>query len=89
MRSSYPAVKIGRMAVAAKYARNGFGKLMIQSVREMLISGRQQTGCRFVAVDAYRDAIDFYRRNKFDFLTCEDENDKTRLMYFDLNSIAE
>jgi hypothetical protein len=46
-----------------------------------------QTGCRFLTVDAYQNAVDFYIRNKFDFLTTEDESDKTRLMYFDLNNI--
>ena len=87
LRSSYPAVKIGRLAVSKKYAGSGFGKLMIQIVREMFVSGTQQTGCRFVTVDAYRNATDFYLRNEFAFLTGDDENDKTRLMYFDLSNI--
>jgi hypothetical protein len=87
LRSSYPAVKIGRLAVSMKYAHSGFGKLMIQIVREMLIADTQQTGCRFLTVDAYQNAVDFYIRNKFDFLTTEDENEPTRLMYFDLNNI--
>jgi GNAT superfamily N-acetyltransferase len=87
LRSSYPAVKIGRLAVSKKYAHSGFGKLMIQIVREMLVADTQQTGCRFLTVDAYQNAVNFYLRNKFDFLTAEDENEPTRLMYFDLNNI--
>jgi hypothetical protein len=87
LRSSYPAVKIGRLAVSKKYAHSGFGKLMIRIVREMLIADTQQTGCRFLTVDAYQNAVDFYIRNNFDFLTIEDENEHTRLMYFDLNNI--
>jgi hypothetical protein len=87
LRSSYPAVKIGRLAVSKKYAHSGFGKLMIRIVREMLIADTQQTGCRFLTVDAYQNALDFYIRNNFDFLTTEDENEHTRLMYFDLNNI--
>ena len=41
----------------------------------------------FLLNDAKKDVIDFYTRNKFEFLTSEDENDDTRLMYLDLNSI--
>ncbi|MDR2469122.1 MAG: GNAT family N-acetyltransferase [Tannerella sp.] len=87
LRSSYPAVKIGRLAVSKKYAGSGFGRLMIQIVREMFVTDTQQTGCRFVTVDAYRNAADFYIHNRFDFLTGDDENEPTRLMYFDLNNI--
>jgi GNAT superfamily N-acetyltransferase len=87
LRSSYPAVKIGRLAVSKKYAGSGFGRLMIDIVMKMLVSDTQQTGCRFVTVDAYRNAVDFYIRNEFDFLTGDDENEPTRLMYFDLNNI--
>ena len=89
LRSSYPAVKIGRLAVSKKYAGSGFGRLMIQIVRKIFVSDTQQTGCRFVTVDAYRNATDFYIRNEFDFLTNEDESEKTRLMYFDLNNIPQ
>ncbi|MDR2465792.1 MAG: GNAT family N-acetyltransferase [Prevotellaceae bacterium] len=88
LRSSYPAVKIGRLAVSKKYVSSGFGKLMIQIVWRIFVSDTQQTGCRFITVDAYRNATDFYIRNRFDFLTGEDESDKTRLMYFDLNNIS-
>jgi GNAT superfamily N-acetyltransferase len=87
LRSSYPAVKIGRLAVSKKYAGSGFGRLIIQIVRRIFVSDMQQAGCRFITVDAYRNATSFYARNHFDFLTDEDESDKTRLMYFDLNNI--
>ncbi|MDR2475246.1 MAG: GNAT family N-acetyltransferase, partial [Bacteroidales bacterium] len=52
LRSSYPAVKIGRLAVSKKYAGKGFGRLMIDIVMKMFVSDTQQTGCRFVTVDA-------------------------------------
>ena len=87
MRSSHPSVKIGRLAVAKKYENIGFGRLIIRTVREKFVSENQPTGCRFITVDAIKNAVDFYVRNKFEFLTSEDENDNTRLMYMDLNSI--
>jgi GNAT superfamily N-acetyltransferase len=83
LRSSYPAVKIGRLAVSKKYSSIGFGSLMIDIVMKMFVTYTQQTGCRFLTVDAYRNAADFYIRNEFDFLTDDDENEPTRLMYFD------
>ncbi|MDR0792965.1 MAG: GNAT family N-acetyltransferase [Chitinophagaceae bacterium] len=87
LRSIYPAVKIGRLAVAKDYARRGFGKLILQTVREMYSSQTQPSGCRFLTVDAYQNAIPFYQRHLFNFLTSEDENEKTRLMYYDLQAI--
>jgi predicted GNAT family N-acyltransferase len=74
IRSSYPAVKIGRLAVDKKYESNGFGRLMIQIAREKFTSNTPDTGCRFITVDAKKNALDFYVRNKFDFLTSEDES---------------
>jgi hypothetical protein len=59
----------------------------LKRIKEIFISDTPQTGCRFLTVDTYQNAVDFYIRNKFDFLTTEDESDKTRLMYFDLNNI--
>ena len=89
MRSSYPAVKIGRLAVSHKYENNGFGRLILQTVKKKFVAENQQTGCRFVTVDAKKDVVDFYTKNLFDFLTSEDENENTRLMYFDLNSLQQ
>ena len=59
LRSSYPAAKIGRLAVSKQYAGKGFGRLMIQIVREMFVNDTQKTGCRFVTVDAYQNAVNF------------------------------
>jgi hypothetical protein len=56
-RRNYPAVKIGRLAVA---------------------------GCRFITVDAYQNALGFYQKNGFAFLTEQDETEATRAMYLDL-----
>ena len=40
-------------------------------------------------VDAYAAAIPFYLKQKFVPLTVEDEGAETRLLYFDLNDIAD
>lgn len=46
-------------------------------------------GCRFLTVDAYADAIPFYIKNGFVPLNEEDAGAVTRLLYFDLATIAD
>jgi GNAT superfamily N-acetyltransferase len=86
-RRTYPAVKIGRLAVSKKYAGNGIGQFLILSIREMYINEQHHAACRFVTVDAYRSALSFYERNDFRYLTTKDIDDNTRIMYFDLKAI--
>jgi len=86
-RKTYPAVKIGRLAVAKKYAGLGLGKQLLLSVREMYIYEPHHAGCRFITVDAYRSALDFYEKNRFRYLTTKDKDEDTRAMYFDLKAV--
>jgi GNAT superfamily N-acetyltransferase len=72
--------------VAKKYAGMGLGSYIVLAVREMY-NKSQQAGCRFLTVDAYRNALPFYQKNKFLFLTNQDIHDTTRTMYFDLKAI--
>ena len=87
-RKSYPAVKIGRLAVSTKYANSGFGKLIIRIVKEMYAHLKQQAGFRFITVDAYQNALEFYKKNGFDFLTEKDAQEQTRTMYLDLKAFV-
>ena len=41
----------------------------------------------FITVDAYLSAIDFYRKNGFKELTKKEEDDHTRLMFFDMMDV--
>ncbi|MDR0693698.1 MAG: GNAT family N-acetyltransferase [Prevotellaceae bacterium] len=86
-RRSYPAVKIGRLAVAKKHAGKGLGSRIILTIQNMYINESQRAGCRFLIVDAYRDALPFYQKKDFKFLTEQDCNDDTRIMYFDLKTV--
>jgi predicted GNAT family N-acyltransferase len=86
-RRSYPAVKIGRLAVAKTHTGIGLGKRIILAIKSMYINEPQRAGCRFLMVDAYHDALPFYEKSKFKFLTEQDKNDDTRTMYFDLKAI--
>lgn len=83
--SSMPAVKIGRLGVSSERRGAGIGTVVLDYLKTWFIVGNK-TGCRFLVVDAYNrpEAMSFYRRNGFEFLTSSDEADATRIMYFDL-----
>lgn len=85
--SSMPAVKIGRLATVLKYQDKGVGKKTLDLIKMWFTDGNK-TGCRFIIIDALNTekVLAFYRRNGFDFLDSHSasDNDKTRLMFFDL-----
>ena len=82
-RRSYPSAKIGRLAVAKDYAREGLGSQILEYDKYFMVT-EPKLGCRFLTVDAYAKAADFYHKNKFEYFTMLDTLDSTRLMYFDL-----
>jgi hypothetical protein len=73
--------------VAKTHTGIGLGKRIILAIKNMYINEPRRAGCRFLMVDAYRDALPFYEKNKFKFLTEQDKNEDTRTMYFDLKAI--
>lgn len=81
--NSYPSVKIGRLAVSEEFAGQSFGSKILSLVKT-IFTNNNNTGCRYITVDAYAVAIPFYQKNGFTFLTLDDEGEDTRLMYFDL-----
>lgn len=85
--SSQPAVKIGRFAVAREWQRSGVGGRLLDYLKDWFTDGNK-TGCRYIIVDAYKDAVPFYAKNGFDMLSDRDIDHDTRLMYFDLITVA-
>lgn len=83
---SYPAVKICRFGVDVSAKGQRLGSAIINFIKSYFIEDNK-TGCRFITVDAYVNAIPFYQRNGFELLNDEDAGEYTRLMYFDLGSI--
>lgn len=80
---SYPAAKIGRLAVTNDFKGLGFGASIIDYIKYLFINDNN-TGCRFLTVDAYRQSLIFYEKNGFQYFGSSDENEDTRQMYFDL-----
>jgi hypothetical protein len=81
--SSYPAIKIGRMAVDKSRQREGIGELLLGFIRESCLI-EIKSGCTFITVDAYNQSLGFYTKNDFAFLTEKDVGSDTRAMYFNL-----
>ena len=81
---SYPSIKIGRFAVSVEYRGQHIGTELMTMVKAMLHDKPTMSAFRFITVDAYLSAIDFYTRNGFKPLTEKDANEHTRLMYFDM-----
>ncbi|WP_455640740.1 GNAT family N-acetyltransferase [Parabacteroides sp.] len=80
---SYPAVKICRLGVSENCKGSGIGTGLLNFIKK-LFQTTNKTGCRFLTVDAYREAIPFYLRNGFIPLEEEDKDEHTRLLFYDL-----
>ncbi len=87
-RKHYPAVKIGRLAISEEYAGQGLGRDIIRLIKFMFTHGNR-TGCQFVTVDAYRNAVGFYQKCGFDFISEKDREEVTRSMYYDLKRFSD
>lgn len=86
--SSYPAIKIGRFAVSSKYRGLKIGTKLMNIIKDMLDTDSNYSAFRFITVDAYLSAVPFYEKNGFVKLTQKEENDHTRLMFFDMMELV-
>lgn len=85
---SYPATKICRLGVDISEKGKSLGTFILDFVKSYFVFDNK-TGCRFLTVDAYVDAIPFYTQNGFLPLNEETDNDHTKLLFFDLDEIEE
>lgn len=81
---SYPSIKIGRFAVCKEYRGQHIGSDLMAMIKTLLNERQAFSAFRFITVDAYISAIGFYEANGFTQLTQKEEDDHTRLMYFDM-----
>jgi predicted N-acetyltransferase YhbS len=80
-RRSFPAVKIGILAVGKDFQKQGIGSSLLDALIYTFINQSNKTGCMFVTVDAVKDAIEFYSKNNFRFLSEDDLEKDTMQMY--------
>lgn len=86
--NSYPALKIARLAVSKKYKGREIGTNIIQSIAHRSAQSSEFMACRFLTVDAYKSAKDFYIKNDFVTLINEEDSDSSTIpMYMDLKEL--
>ena len=86
---SYPAVKVCRLAVSNTVRGQGIGTVLLDFIKSYFLVDNK-TGCRFVTVDAYPNAVPFYEQNDFQPLRNDDEplDMPTQLLFYDLNDMV-
>ena len=57
-RRSYPAVKIGRLAVNEEFSGQGLGTFILDNIK-YAFSNVTRLGCRFITEDALKTALSF------------------------------
>ncbi len=80
---SYPAVKICRFAINERIRNMGIGSKLLDVIKVLFLV-ENKAACRFITVDAYKNALPFYERNGFIPLQHQDSTSTTSLLFFDL-----
>lgn len=62
---TYPAIKIGRLAIDKRYRKQGIGSYLLKTVISNVLKYSEDIGCRYITVDAYPRVKDFYGRMNF------------------------
>lgn len=83
---TYPAIKIGRLAVCK--LEKGYGSLIMNWIIDFAVKLNEQVGCRFITVDAYASAVGFYEKKGFIYFNDNDRTSDTRQMYLDITQYA-
>ncbi len=82
--TTFPAVKITRLGVRLEFHKCGIGSNLLTTIKRFFLDDNR-TGCRFITVDAYRDAVGFYERNDFMRMkSSQDPEARTVPLFFDL-----
>lgn len=84
---SYPSIKIGRFAVSKDYRGRHIGSDLMGLLKGLCKTEQSRSAFRFITVDAYISAIPFYEKNGFNKLTQKEEDEYTRLMFYDIMEI--
>ncbi len=85
--SSYPAVKVGRLAVNSKYKGHQYGTDILNYLKQLFVTNNR-TGCKYITVDAYKVSLPFYEKNHFQYFGIGDSMQDTRQMYFPLGIVS-
>lgn len=84
---SFPAIKIGRLAVSKDIQVSGLGKMIINSIIDYAINLNEKCACKIITVDAYSESLGFYEKMGFEYFTENDAEESERQMFLDLTPI--
>jgi len=84
----YPAIKIGRLAISKQAQQLGLGRRIMDTIIDYATNQNEQCACKFILVDAYKNAVGFYEKMQFEYFSDNDLNDETRQMYLDITPIV-
>jgi GNAT superfamily N-acetyltransferase len=84
---SYPAIKIGRLAISKQAQKLGLGRKIIDIIIDYAIRQNERCACKFILVDAYKQSLIFYEKMQFKYFSDNDIEDETRQMYLDITPI--
>jgi len=70
----FPAIKIGRLGIASEYRKKGIGTHLLLMIFHMSIEMSKKVGLRFITIDVYLSAHNFYKKNH-----CNDSHSKEKL----------
>ena len=88
-----PALRLARMAVAARLQRGGIGGLLMRAVFLLARDQARKSGCAFVVVDAKAGAETYYERFGFEPLPVEagelEFKPTPTLMFLELGAIPD
>lgn len=79
----FPSVKIGRLGVSKSFQGKKLGTLIILLIIGRILKLSKKIGVRFISVDAYKNSVDFYKKNFFTEFTSDGKRE-TIQMYLDL-----
>lgn len=85
---SYPSIKIGRFAVSQEYRGKNIGSDLMDMLIKKLQAEPSHSAFHYITVDAYLSAVPFYEKNGFVHLTKKDEDEYTRLMFYDMMEVG-
>ena len=79
-----PSLKIGRLGIDKTYKGKGLGSIILEGIINDAIELNKKQACRLITVDTYRQALPFYERFGFQYITNKDEQKDVRQMFLDL-----
>jgi GNAT superfamily N-acetyltransferase len=75
------------LAISKQTQKSGLGRKIIDTIIDYAIRQNERCACKFILVDAYKDALGFYEKMQFEYFSENDFNAETRQMYLDITPL--